>query len=388
MKISFFHDHILRTDGTNYYSLGGLNQEVLHRYTSIFGSINVVCRVRQFSSEENRENFSLSSDKKIAINGIKSIGIFDLLFDTKKSICIKEIVRQSDGIIVRLPSIVGLIAAKEALKINKPIFVEMVADVLSSYWYHSWKGKIIAHYFEKENKKIIKKADYVLYVTSHYLQDKYPTNGKNTDCSDVVLSKTNYSENNRYKHQRVDGNKIIVGTLAAVDVKYKGQSSMIKAIKLLNSSGINVEYQIVGSGDNSYLKKLAKRNKVIDQVRFLGSLKHEEVFDWLKSLDIYIQPSKQEGLPRSVIEAMSVGTFCMGARTGGIPELISDKFIFSKKSSNYKEISEIIKSLTLEIMSDESEKNYLKAKEYENINLHQKRQGFYNEFKNYILRKE
>jgi len=43
----------------------------------------------------------------------------------------------------------------------------------------------------------------------------------------------------------------------------------------------------------------------------------------LDDVDIYIQPSRQEGLPRALIEAMSRGCPAVGSTAGGIPELLS-----------------------------------------------------------------
>ena len=47
------------------------------------------------------------------------------------------------------------------------------------------------------------------------------------------------------------------------------------------------------------------------------------VLEWLNDVDIYIQPSRQEGLPRALIEAMSRGCPAFGSTAGGIPELLS-----------------------------------------------------------------
>ena len=57
--------------------------------------------------------------------------------------------------------------------------------------------------------------------------------------------------------------------------------------------------------------------------------KKEEVNAWLDTVDIYVQPSKQEGLPRSVIEAMNRGCVCLGSRKAGIPELLEEDELFA-----------------------------------------------------------
>lgn len=53
----------------------------------------------------------------------------------------------------------------------------------------------------------------------------------------------------------------------------------------------------------------------------------------LDTCDIYVQPSLQEGLPRALIEAMSRGCPCIGARTAGIPELLPEECLTSRGSA-------------------------------------------------------
>ena len=64
---------------------------------------------------------------------------------------------------------------------------------------------------------------------------------------------------------------------------------------------------------------------------FLGLKTSKEVMKILKDADIYLQPSLQEGLPRSVVEAMSVALPCIGFNTGGIPELLEPEFVVDQK---------------------------------------------------------
>jgi glycosyltransferase involved in cell wall biosynthesis len=47
------------------------------------------------------------------------------------------------------------------------------------------------------------------------------------------------------------------------------------------------------------------------------------VRDWLDRIDIYLQPSRQEGLPRALIEAMARACPALGSTAGGIPELLA-----------------------------------------------------------------
>ncbi len=173
--------------------------------------------------------------------------------------------------------------------------------------------------------------------------------------------------------------KIKLATAAAVNAAYKGQQFVIKALAKLKAQGnINYEYHLAGGGDPSSLRKLAERLGVAEQIIFEGSLPHEAMFEWLDEMDLYIQPSLQEGLPRAVVEAMSRGLPVLGARTGGIPELIGDECIFPRKS--IKEIAQRLDSITTEQLLTMSKMNYEHAKYFQKELLEQKRYKFYSVF--------
>ena len=179
--------------------------------------------------------------------------------------------------------------------------------------------------------------------------------------------------------------KVVIGTTASINVRYKGQKFVIKALGKLKKSGIsNYEYQLVGSGNHSYLMSEAIKNGVVDQVKFLGSMPHKDVFEWLKSIDIYSQPSRQEGLPRALIEAMSLAVPAFGANTAGIPELLDKETIFSNSSKNTNEIIKILESFDKEKLVIQAVRNYNESKKYNKSVIEKRRRKFFEEFKNML----
>ena len=111
---------------------------------------------------------------------------------------------------------------------------------------------------------------------------------------------------------------------------------------------------------------------------------HKKVFDWLETIDIYAQPSRQEGLPRALIEAMSRAVPAFGARTAGIPELLDDKFIFSNTRTNIDELIEILKSFDKATMTVQAKRNYEESKKYDKEVIEERRRNFFEDFKNNI----
>ncbi len=61
---------------------------------------------------------------------------------------------------------------------------------------------------------------------------------------------------------------IVIGTAAFLDVKWKGQDLVIKALGALKKKGItNIRFEMIGIGTGTYLRKIAKENNVLDQVK-------------------------------------------------------------------------------------------------------------------------
>lgn len=292
---------------------------------------------------------------------------------------IKEHVMMNDVVIARVPSNNAYIAIKYALRYKKEVIVEVVGSSFDSLWNHSLKGKILSLNSFLKQKNYIRKAPNVIYVTKEYLQKKYPTKGKNIACSDAEISvlRDDALEQRLKKIELLDDDsKIILGTCGAIDIKYKGHLYVIKALSELKKKGlVKYEYQIVGDGSSNGIIKAARKYDVIDQIRIMGPMNHDAIFDWLKNIDIYIQPSNTEGLCRSVIEAMSMGVPCLVSRVGGNPELIDSKYSFDKK--NYMKLADLICNYRKGEMVEQSKKNYNKAKEFDKKRLGSKRKSFY-----------
>ena len=163
-----------------------------------------------------------------------------------------------------------------------------------------------------------------------------------------------------------------------MDVRYKGQEYVIRAIAEMAKCGIYYEYHLIGGGDITYLRNLAIQLNVLNQVIFYGSVPHDQIAGLLDDTDIYIQPSKQEGLPRALVEAMSRACPALGSRIAGIPELLDKNCVFKK--GNVGEICKKLLSFTVESMKYYAIRNYEEAKNYEFSLLEKKRNRFIDDF--------
>lgn len=350
---------------------------VLNRYKKAFGNITL------FAKTGTRVTRS-----SVKINGVEireSGSNADIYLGRNKK-QISTIIKKYDLVVLRLPSVLGYQVAKIAKKNKIPYLTETMGCTWDQLWNHGIIGKCLAPFMFFKMKKTIRNADFASYVTSSFLQKRYPCKCAYLSASNVHIDANNpIVLNNRIsKIKEMDVSSITLMTAGGVNVRYKGFQYVIGAIPLLNKKGIKVNYLIVGNGDNSYLKKVAKRKKVVDQVTFVGGVEHEQVLSLIDTADIYVQPSLQEGLPRTVIESMSRGCPSCGAKTAGIPELLNGQCVFKRKSK--RAIANcILGMLRKETLILYSKETFEKSYEYSEPVLSKKRNKYYEMIKKHIL---
>ena len=134
-------------------------------------------------------------------------------------------------------------------------------------------------------------------------------------------------------------------------------------------------YYLIGGGNKDRLEQLSKKLGVSDLVHFEGIVPHNRIFEKLDEMHIYIQPSLQEGLPRSVVEAMSRGLLCICANTAAMPEMVEQEYIVERKSID--DIVNVLARLSVDRLKDQAKRNFEEAKNYEEVHLDKKRNSFF-----------
>lgn len=379
MNVLFCYDGPI-TEGPlgEYYTIS-LTDEVLSRYYSFGDSLSLLIRVNENNDVSKLSKITVSPLSVIKVPEIKTLS--GAITNTRKAKkIIKDAVKEADFIVVRTPSKIGQLAAIEANRIGKPYLVEVVAHPFNVLWHHSLRGKLIAFYESFQERKIIKQAPYAIYVTEEYLQRSYPCSGKSIGCADpIILLASRNVLVERLQKINGGGKKTIIGTIGGVGIKYKGQEYVIKALARLKQKGYdNYEYHLVGGGDFQQLQKVAERFDVASQCIYLGPLPHNQILKFLQKIDIYVQPSLTEGLPRSIVEAMSMATPCIASDCGGIPELIEKDFLYSNNHNRETQIEKLLIGFTPEKQAKQAIRNYEWSKKYSSIELDKRRSDFYN----------
>ncbi|MDG0826068.1 glycosyltransferase [Staphylococcus equorum] len=383
MKLLWAHDHKFFYYDEKYYSKVQFSSDFWERYLDVFEEINVISRLYKFENEDidNLNYFNISSKKNVNFHSLNySNNALNFIKDHKFLKKVKCLVSQNDKIIVRMPSTIGLIVGREALKQKKALAVELVGDPWEAYTsLNSFKGNIYAPIIYMYTKLIVKNAIQVLYVTERKLQNRYPNKGVNNVNASNVNIEVTIGREIRKEFTEKENYKIgLIGFLS----EYKGIDIAIKALHNLNKSKTHKYFlSILGTGDKEKYYRLAEKFEVIDYIEIKTLPAGDPVINWLDTLDIYIQPSKTEGLPRGLIEAMSRALPAIGTNAGGIPELIEDKYIISK--GDFKKLSYLIEKIlsNKKIYNTTSAKNFEKAKEYDYSILNNKRYEFYKKLK-------
>jgi glycosyltransferase involved in cell wall biosynthesis len=153
---------------------------------------------------------------------------------------------------------------------------------------------------------------------------------------------------------------------------------MLDSIARLNKKDISPHLLWLGGG--KYREEMIDRAEALgirDQVDFPGRVNSDRVKAELSRSDLFVLPSRMEGLPRAMIEAMAKGLPCIGTNVDGIPELVDTHCTVPPNDS--EALAEAIHDLVVDPdeMSQQAAQNLQKAKEYHHDILSTRREDLY-----------
>lgn len=388
------HQFLKGKDGRIYASNTSINKKLWDRYLEYFEELIVVGRVKNV-------NVSIKSDYLVENNKVHFYeipsykGIKEYFYKRKKILAkIKKISDEDEAFICRIPGRLSSLLLKELIKKNKPFALEVVGDPLDSIKalkINFFIRQFLRLKFYLEMKKYIKLSYAVMFVTESTLQKRYKTN-KNAriySASNVIIHKSDFAKEAKKFKKDINRKQIIITSIGSLNQSYKGVDIALKAIAKLIKRGYNIKFIWVGDGRlKNYYEKLASKLKIENYVKFMGQLTRREVFNILNESDIYIHPSKAEGLPRALIEAMSCGLPCIATDVGGIHELLSAEALVKPGSVKdlYEKINYFIRNKN--IMNKEALLNYKMSKKFETSILEKKRSEFYKYIFDYLSTKK
>lgn len=326
----FVHDARFTLKAGNVYSNGALTASVWKRYLRHCCRLEVIGRDMSGGSfDEGWINSGNISDAPgvtfcflPSLSGIRAMA----RWQGQVRRVLVDSLEQADAVIARMPSELGLLAVSAARALDKPYAVEVAGCGWDALWnYGNLKGRLYAPVMLARMRRAVARAPFVLYVTQDFLQRRYPNrSGVTVGCSNVAIAAPDVRVlERRLARISVESKPIVLGLIGTLKTKYKGIQTVLEALARERHRLPPIQFRVLGAGDMAPWQALAERHSVVDITRFDGVLPGgEPVLSWLDGVDVYLQPSFQEGLPRALIEAMSRGCPAIGSTCAGIPELL------------------------------------------------------------------
>ena len=283
------------------------------------------------------------------------------------------------AVCLRMPTVASAIAGLECVLRGRPFGVEVVGDPFTALQQQGGGlGLEAARWFLcLAQRYLCRKAVATAYVTEHVLQKIYPPgHGKfTTSFSTITLSDCNFRKRPCVRQQ--SATLINVGSMGKT--LYKGQDVLIEAVGRLGQEIPNLKLLLVGDGESrNQLEQLVEKRRLGDRVVFCGHVTDRSKLEsLLDEADLFAFPSRTEGLPKALIEAMARGLPAVGTRAGGIVELLPQ--------SQLCEVGDIpgLAQLIRELFRDRKKllangmQNYEKAKEFELSHIVGRRRTYY-----------
>ncbi len=222
----------------------------------------------------------------------------------------------------------------------------------------------------------MRRAAAALYVTQSQLQATYPCPAAMFGVSDVDLRPEAFRP--PPVASGAERAEFVVASVGAMSQLYKGFDTLIDALALLRDLRPRVRLTLVGDGRyRPRLEAQSLRAGVADRVEFLGQLPSgAAVRERLDAADLFVLPSRTEGLPRALVEAMARGLPCLASRVGGIPELLADDDM--TPPDNSAALAAAIRRVVLDPRGrrEMAERNFEKAHAYREELLSERRRAF------------
>lgn len=300
------------------------------------------------------EGYNLKKlDKEVEIIDLKSnlnlFGLLKLVYILKKNKA--DIVLTSLGPLNALLSIFLFLFKSEkmiARETNVPSIINKIQIL---------QGKRIYKIIDFLYKTTYKRYDLIIAQSDDMLNDlvdKYKFNSKkvvkiNNLIDYDIVKKLSIEEVNIYDKNKI--NAVCIGRLNY----QKGFDLLINQLK--NIKDINIKVYFLGEGDlKEELINQAKELNILNKIEFLGFKSNP--YKYLKKADIFLFPSRVEGFPNSLIEALACGVPAIANKSqGGIQEIIvsgmnGEIYDYVNDQNLEKIIQKVIKYNKNEIIND------------------------------------
>ena len=174
--------------------------------------------------------------------------------------------------------------------------------------------------FLPERKLLLDSLDNVFPVSQNgvdFLNRKYPGYENKVEVRRLGSKKLNVKKQNN--------NEVLNIVSCSTVRKLKRIDLLIDALAILREKQINFKWTHIGGGpDFNQIKKMASQKLDDNQFEFTGHIKNSEVLDWYQknNATVFANTSSSEGVPVSIMEAMSIALPVIATDVGGTREVV------------------------------------------------------------------
>ena len=309
------NDRFARTPDGAVWTNASNTCEIFSRYLAVFDEVRVAARVRR-CEPVGGEWRRVDGERVGVVELPHFVGVLEYGRRYRElSRIAAGAVPAGCAVILRMPAwhLTGVFASRLRRQ-GHPYAVEVLNDP------EAVLGGPLSGWIRAKTARACRGACSALYVTEQALQERYPpgAEARAFGCSDIDLRDEHFVEGPRSLPESERPSKLVfVGSLERL---HKGLDVLLRALRRLEGARL----QVIGGGRKlEELRRLAEQLGVSSRVEFAGQLASgEAVRRGLDRADLFVLPSRGEGLPRALVEAMARGLPCIATRVGGMPELL------------------------------------------------------------------
>ena len=381
VTVALEHRFTRKPDGT-VWTDGPFGYSFFSRYLKVFDSVRVAARVTD--DPDSRRHLIRAGGPGVSFLPLPYyVGPGQYLRRSwSLHLAARNAVRTADAVILRVPSQVAISVAAALRTARHPFGLEVVGDPHDAFapgsHTHPLRPLIRWHHVRQLGRQC-RQAGGVSYVTRSALQNRYPTSDSAfaTHYSSVELPPEAFVHSPRGDSDPRRPFRLI--TVGSLEHLYKGPDTLVEAVALCVAQGFDLQLTLVGDGRRRpELEAMAAARGLQQRVRFSGQRPAgKAVRELLDQEDLFVLASRQEGVPRAMIEAMARALPAIGTHAGGIPELLPGDCRVPPHDpvSLARKFREVVTSP--QRLSRMSCHNFAKARDYAEDRLQPRREAFY-----------
>jgi glycosyltransferase involved in cell wall biosynthesis len=360
------------------------------RYRTEYDKISVIARTKTGSIDDSRRG--------TRVNG-PGVDVWPLppldselsfLVDTARAIPLiwrytRIVLKQRYTVHLREPTIVSDLFLP-LLFLDGRYSVRIVGDPWSAYnpkYHDKVFSNVLRWWLSYKLKYLCSNASAISYVDRSSLESRYPTNEKAVCVAEYPSMGLENEEYNGVSlvnvKKKLRRSCLEIVSIGNLDGWNKGIDILVDALEICRGKGVDFAVKWIGGGSSlSSIEEYIENKELGDRIHITGFITdRSKIHRILDDAALFVFPSRSEGLPKAVIEAMARSLPCIASSVGGIPKLLPDEFLFDPNN-----VHELVDKITAACADEErfaqsAIQNYVTSKRFAETNLKDDRIDYY-----------